>query len=526
MPGCRQSARVAIVSASAGLALAVGGCGEEDPQLAQLVPPDTPLYAEAAILPDDERSEAIASLSSRIAGIDDPRAELISMLDAELEAEGVPLTYAEDVEPWLGEAGAVFVRSFEPGLVTGDTADAALLLEATDPDRAQEFVDELAVAGPGDDFAERTYEGVDYRFDPSSETVIGVVEDAFVVGTEASLKAAVDATGNHSLADAEDFSKQAGGLDDENVAELWLNLGMVLDAAAGSSDADDAEIDAARAALGSLLSEPIAVSVAATPETVSVETSAAGGTPIEGDTDLLGQLPGDAWFAAAVAGAGDAVRESIDGLGALGPELGDPTLDPEAIAGAVEAATGLDLEDDILSWVGDAAFYVAGTSEASVRLGALLETTDPAAATEAISAARELFERQSGARAEAPRLEDAEEGFAATAPTGGGLEVVLRDGLVVAGLGGGEPAAATVDPGEPLSSAAPFTAAIGALGDEFSASVYVALQDFLVVAEQGDEGDTDYGAARPYTDALDYLVFGTAGDGDRERTRIVVGIGE
>ena len=526
MPGLRQSASVAIVSASAALALAVAGCGEEESGLAQLVPPDTPLYVEAAIFPDDGRSEAIASLSQRIAGIDDPKAELASMLDAEFEAEDVPLTYAEDVEPWLGETGAVFVRSFEPASVAGDTADAALLLETTDSSRSQEFVDALAVAGPGEDFAERTYEGVGYRLDSSSDSVIGLVEGAFVVGTEASFKAAVDAAGNDSLADAENFSEQVGELDEGNVAELWLNLGMVLDTVAGSSDADDAEIDAARAALGALLSEPLAVSVAATPETVSVETSAAGGTPIAGDTELLGELPGDAWFAAAFAGAGDAIREAIHGLGALGSELGDPALDPEAIARAVRSATGLDLEEDILSWVGDAAFYVAGTSEAEIRLGALLETTDPAAATEVISAVRELFERRSGTRAEAPRLKDAEEGFSATAPTGGGLEVALRDGLVVAGLGGSDPAGATVDPDESLSSAAPFTAATEALGEEFSASVYVALQDFLVVAEQGDEGDTDYGPVRPYTDALDYLVFGTAGDGDRERTRIVVGIGE
>ena len=93
-------------------------------------------------------------------------------------------------------------------------------------------------------------------------------------------------------------------------------------------------------------------------------------------------------------------------------------------------------------------------------------------------------------------------------------------------FGGPDPATELVESGEPLTEDERFSAAQDALGGDFAASVYVAMQDFLIVAEKGDDGDTDYDAARPYTDALDYLIFGTAVEDDREHSRIVLGVSE
>jgi len=523
-----KTIRAALLAVGAAAVLA--GCGSDDAGTSgtsELVPPDAPLYLEVALFPDDGRTESLASLTDRIAGISDPKGQLTAMLDAELASEGTGLGYSEDIEPWLGETAAAFVRSFEPADAAAGMIDAAYLLSVTDTGAAQDFIDKLAESDPDATQEEREYEGGTYVVDPVSRTAVGLVGETMVVGTEPAFKSAVDASNGDSLADAEDFSDEVGSLDDEALAEVWIDLGTALDAASTSPGVDPAEIDAARAALEPLLAEPIAASLEVEEDSVALETSAAGGAGIAGNTELLQQMPAGSWFAVAIEDAGEALQESLAGIGTLGAQLGDPTLDPDAIAGIVQSQTGLDLEDDLLSWIGNAAFFVSGTGEAEFRAGGLLETSDPAAATNALDAARDSFEQQAGVKSEPPRLEGATEGFSATSPGGeASVEVSLRDDLVVGAFGGPDPATELVESGEPLTDDERFSAAKDALGGDFAATIYVAMQDFLIVAEKGDDGDTDYDAARPYTEALDYLILGTAQEDDRERARIVLGVAE
>ncbi len=526
MSGLPKTIRVVLLTAAA--ILVPAGCGSEEPEPsgpAQLTPPDAPLYMEVAIFPEDDRSDALASFTNRLAGIRDPEGQLVTMLDAELAAD-TELTYSEDIEPWLGDTAAAFVRSFEPTEAAG-MIDAAYLMSVSDSEAAQGFIDDLAAADPEAPEEEREYQSITYLFDPESGTAAGLLEDTLVIGTEPAFKSAVDAAAGNSLADAEDFAAEAGALDDGALAEVWVDLGTALDAASTSDGVDQAEIEAARAALEPLLAEPISVSIEVGEDSVALETSAARGAGITGNTELLERMPAGSWFAVAIEGAGKALQESLASIGELGAELGDPSIDPDAIASLVEGQTGLDLNDDLLAWIGNAAFFVSGTSEDELRLGGLLQTSDPAAATKALGAARDALVEQAGVKAEPPRLEGATEGFLATGPGGGAsVELALRDDLVVGAFGGPDPATELLESGEPLTDDARFSAAQDALGGDFAASLYVALQDFLVLAQQGDDGDTDYDAARPYTQALDYLILGTSEDDDRERTRIVLGIAE
>lgn len=512
---------------AAGSALLAAGCGEDEPSgPASLVPPDAPFFAESVIRPEGDRAEAIVELSSRLGGVDDPDRRLVELLDASLEEEGTGLTFADDIDPWLGESGAFFIRSLESSAFVGGMVDAAVIVEVTDADAAQSFLDDLPDATSDGTLEEATYEETDFLLSEEEDTAVGLVEGFMVSGTEDSFKAAVDAAAGESLADAEDFSEIIGELDDDRLAEMWLDLGIVLDAAAESSGADDAAIDAARTALGPLLSEPVAMSLSATTETITLDVSAVGGDGLGGESELLEALPAQAWLGVALSDAGEAVRQTLSGLGSLGSQLGDPSLDPDAIASALEAQTGLDLEDDVLAWIGDLAFYVAGTSEAEFELGTLIEATDSEAAGAAIEAAREPLEQASGQRTDEPELEGAEDGFALTAPTGEGIEVALRDGQLVVSFGAGAAAERTLEPEQTLGDSEPFEAATDALGDR-AAVAYVALQDFLVVAEQGDDdGSPDYDAIRPYTQALEYLIAGTASEDERDLTRIVLGVSE
>ena len=145
-----QLASVATVVAS----LAAGGCGGDDGsgELASMVPPDVPFYVEAVLRPDEDQRSAIESLTTRL-GLDDPGARLIEAFDAGLAGEPGEFTYADDIEPWLGDRGAFFVRSFGSA---GTETDGAAVVEVTDADAAQDFIDRAAEADPDVEETPRT----------------------------------------------------------------------------------------------------------------------------------------------------------------------------------------------------------------------------------------------------------------------------------------------------------------------------------------------------------------------------------
>ena len=132
---------------------ALGGCGggsdsgSAASDLTSLVPPDVPFYAEAVIRPDGDQREAIESLSSQVAGIDDPGSLIVGRLDAALADEPGDFTYEDDIAPWLGERGAVFLRSFDQ---SGYGIDGAVAVEVTDAGAAQDFIDRVSAADAQD----------------------------------------------------------------------------------------------------------------------------------------------------------------------------------------------------------------------------------------------------------------------------------------------------------------------------------------------------------------------------------------
>ena len=99
------------------IAALIGGCGSDESSsagLASLAPPDAPLFIQGVIRPDGEQAEAIDSFAERVGQTDDPGADVIAAVDELFASNGVYITYSDDIEPWLGEHGAVFVSSFKP----------------------------------------------------------------------------------------------------------------------------------------------------------------------------------------------------------------------------------------------------------------------------------------------------------------------------------------------------------------------------------------------------------------------------
>ena len=248
------------------------GCGDGDgADLATLTPPDVPLYLELVVRPDGDQAEAITSFSERLAGISDPGERLAAAVDDQLAENDVELSYAEDVEPWLGEHAALFVRSFEAGPAAAATPDFALILEAADADAAGSFVDRVAELDPAT-ARMRSHAGVDYyALGAPDGAAIGLVENAVVVGTEMSLRVAIDAADGQSLAESDEHAARAAALGEDLLATASLDPAAVLEAATTSGDVARADLRPVEPLLDGPLSEPIAIGLSATPETATAD---------------------------------------------------------------------------------------------------------------------------------------------------------------------------------------------------------------------------------------------------------------
>jgi hypothetical protein len=475
------------------LAVAAGvlltGCGDSDAggDLASLAPPDAPLYAEAVIRPDGDQADALESFVERAAGIPDPGALVTSRIDAMLAAGGIDANYADDVDPWLGDHGAVFISSFEPTSPGASTPDFAALVEVDDADAAREFVQRIADQDPAEE--ELDYEGADYlRF--GDGTAAGVIDDtALVLGTEAAFQVAVDSSEGESLAESPEYSSRMDALPDDALGSIFFEPAATVEAVIAAEGVNPATARMWAPILDGLLSAPVAASLTATPETATVELAAMldSNVLLSADPSLLTGLPGEAWLAIAVPEVGGALQHGLDQLTRSGlPGAGE-------FERQVRERTGLEL-GEVFGWLGDAAAFIAGTEAPAFSAGLIAETSDPAASKDALAA----LERIPGVEAEVV-----------------GDELVATRGTTVD---------QALHPDTTLADAPGFAAAAAALGDDFPPGLYLDLPAFFKVAEQGSDGDIDYDAIRPYTAAFASLIAGSHVDGDLVLSRFTVSL--
>jgi hypothetical protein len=477
-----------IACALALAATGIAGCGDDDsPQgLASLAPPDTPLYAEALIGPEGDQADAIDSLAERVGGVGDPGATFVAQLDEFLAANGIDATYAGDIDPWLGDRGAVFVSSFEPAGPTETSPDFAILLAVDDAEAARGFLDQVADQDPAAE-EERSYEGTDY-LSTSAGITAGVVDDtALVLGTEDAFQVAVDSAEGESLGESSEYTERTAALPDDALASIFFEPAATIEAVLAAEGADPAQARMWAPLLDGLLSEPLAATLTATPDAASVDVAAMldSNVLLGADPSLVTSLPGDSWFAIAIPQLGHALAHGLDQLSSSGlPGAGE-------LERQVRERTGLEL-GEVFGWLGDAAAFVAGTERPEIRAGLIAETSDPQASMDVLAA----LERLPGVEAD-----------------------VVGDSLVAAR---GTTVDEAVEPAESLGDAPGFRAATDALGDDFPPGLYLDLPALFSVAEQGSDGDIDYDAIRPYTSAFGSLIAGTRVDGDLVLSRITV----
>ena len=522
MSSVRRSVFLAVVALLAALLLAsCGGGGSSTPATgpdpATVVPPDASVYVDATVRPQGDQADALDSALSKLLGTSDVGSAITGRLDRALGKQG--LSYASDVEPWLGSRVALFVSSLA-GATSTSNPDAALVVAETDSAAANATVTKLAQSDPnGGALGHATYGGVDYS--TQGKNAYGVVGDFLVAGTETAFKQSVDALHGQSLATSNTYTSAIAAAPDDRLGTVWVDAKGLVDALV-KSGALDASGPGLTQALQQAASEPIVAWAEATSSSLALEVSTAipqGASAAS--QSLIAGFPDNSWLAFGIHGVGQALTKGLDYLSSL-PSSALGGQSPGAALDRVRKATGLDVAG-VSKWLGDVSGFVSGTDVFSIGGALVLGTTDESASAQTLDQIEGILRHDAGLNV--GPLAGGGTGFTvrpSSAPVE--IDVEQRDGKVVVGLGAGSVERA-LSSSSTLGDAGAFKAAAGTLGDSLTPSFYL---DFAPIGGflslPGASTSPQIEQAKPYLDRLDYLIAGSGVSDGRLLSRIVLGL--
>jgi hypothetical protein len=362
-----------VLAAAAAFAL-LSGCGSDsgsstDP--ASLAPPETPVFVEATIQPTGTLKSNLEGIASRVAGVNDLGGTLVSYLEQAAGDSGEPLDFEKEVQPWLGEKAGVFLSEYDGQNFKG----TGIAVEVTDTGEAQDFVDKR-IGSAGEGFEDESYEGVEYKFDPSDEKTVGIVGSFVVYGEDkATFEAAVDASQGDSLADAERYKTVSASAAEGSLADVYADVGGLIRMSGSQVDPETLQfLESA-----GLDAKETSLLMSLVPGTDNVEVDLTGNlggsqesVTTTAATDLLGSMPANSVAAVGVGNFGADVGNVIDKIDASGIP---GKLPPHQLKAAL-AKTGIDL-DKIASSLGDAAVFAQGRTRATLGGALVIEAKDP-----------------------------------------------------------------------------------------------------------------------------------------------------
>ena len=485
-----------------------GGGADGDGDPASVVPADALVYAEATVRPEgSQREDALAGLG-KVLRTDDPATRI-----QELIRGGVAdLDYERDVKPWLGERAACWA--------TREGEDGVVVMAATDEDAAREALSRH-LERHGQSLSERSHRGVDYVLGVSDRVAAVVVDGFAAMGSEPQVKRTIDAAEGDSLADSDAYTDAVGALEDDRLATFWIDTRRAFDVAHQWSDP---EVERLRSLVPLDDLPPVAGGFAANGERLALEIvardSADLGSLLDGGgpTPLLEELPGDSWAAFGSADVGQSVHETIERFGGA--------IGSVAIRGQVRRETGLDLDRDLLDWIGHSAVFVRGTTPDEVDGGLVIQPTDEDKAADAfgrIAGAIQGLHGPSPVRARPIDVAGADQAFAFV-ERGTPHPIVFARGSGVVVLTYGEAAAeAALGSQDRLGDTDLYREADELTGTE--PSLLVSIPAALELAEAAGAGaDPDFVEARPYLEAFSVFAAAATAEGDEFVARLGAGL--
>jgi Protein of unknown function (DUF3352) len=488
--------------------IAAAGCGNDGSSssgASSVAPAGSLVYGEVTLRPEGDQKAAIEDLVAKFPGEGAAGDRIQSLMEKLFSEADTSLSYREDVEPWLGDEAAFYISRLR-----GEEDPDAAALVATDDEDAT--VDAVEKAG---DARKTEHEGYDVYIHDDGEEAAAVVDGWLVLGTPGGVEAAIDTVeGGDPIEDDERFRETLDDAPEDRLGFVYVDMPGFLEQAE--------RMPGPAMSLGplrGLFADSILVTADADADAVlfeaTVPASLAAGFPVVGEgSGGVGELPGDSWLALAQPDLGKTV-ESYIGLiaGAVGGR--------DVIEQQLRSSTGLDLEEDVISWMGDWSLFMRGTGIDNLNGAVVVETSDEEASGRFIDALARLARRTAGPQLTVGPVDVPGGGEGVTMRSRNYPEPIhlfQRDGRVVAAFGDAA-ANDAIDPAESLAGSPDFTQAEEALGGDYSASFFLAFEPILALAEnEGAATDEDYQKAKPYLEPLGALVGGATEDGDKLRS--------
>jgi Protein of unknown function (DUF3352) len=520
MPRSVKLRLVLPVLVAALAALLAAGCGGgsdsgsgADP--ATVAPPSAPIFIDFTVSPEGATKTNIEGLAKKLAGVDNLGDLIVTELENSASGEGEEFDFEKEVEPWLGEEGGLFLQEYEGQDFEGYGA----AIQAEDEDEAQKFVDKQA--GQSDESVkDGSYEGVDFKVQ-EDETTIGVF-GGFVVfaENEAIFKTMVDASEGENLAGEKTFTDAIGDLPDESAADVFVDIGGLIEEAGNEIDADTQTF------LDSVGIEPKEATAVASlvPNSDNVEldisSNVSGDNPPSGDaSELLGSLPGTAVGALASAEFGDRFNEGIDRI----DEEGIPgEVPPHQLKKSLKEA-GVDLEA-IAGSIGDVGVYVTGNSEKTLAGALVMEAESDTQATNTVSNVG-LFLRKAGVPG-VTKISEGATGFSIRSPELGRQPVVVaaKGSRIVIGYGLASALSAFDESGKTLADNSSFKEAESALGSTPMAAFVDGPSALNLASALVPSGEEEFEEAEQYLRKIGYLAIGSEASDGLATAKLIVGV--
>lgn len=526
--------RLGALAAPGVVVLVLAGCGGgsgEDESAgvgpAAVVPTNAPAYFDVSVRPEGGARDDAEAAAGKILGSEDPGGTLISLIERAAAAEDVTLNWDEDVASWLGEKVAFF-----PTSLAGES-EVALIAETTDEEAALEFTrSQQDLTGP-----EREYNGASFQIDSSGDAV-GIVDDFLVSATPKGLKRVVDAAQGDSLGDSDLFKDSIGDLPDERLATLYAVPRGFLEAIP-EEELDPEGRNIFLKAIGESADTPVLGDLTASADNLEFELSAAGGTVETEQSNLLAQVPAEAWLALGLGDIGTVVQNGLDSVESAEVK----GLSGEQLRSQLDELTGLDLEQ-VAKALGGGAIFVQGSSTLDLRGAMIIQSSDEAVSAELLDSLESLITAQAGtsdvrvtslSAASSPSSSETTTESEQTTQSGFQVEsgdlpqpiqVIQAGNRIIAGYGGGIVGEIINSSGKTsgLTGTPGFTAAEDAVGS-LGVDAYLSFKPIFELAENlGAEDDPDFQSAKQYLNSLDFLAVGSGNEGDRALLRLVVGL--
>ena len=488
--------------------LAAAGCGGDEGAASgasELVPAGASFYGEATLKPEGDQKEAIDAILAKFPGGGQAGDRLKDLIEQGLRESDAPVSFKEDIEPWLGDEAAFFASGID---ANGEFRAAAGLVATEDEDQALEALEKSAEG----ELARKEHNGVEYLMDESDEAA--AVLDGFVVlGSERGVRAVIDTSdGGEPISEDASYTRAIDDAPRDRLGLLYVNSPQILKSIRQSGAPFPQAFDR-------YLEEPIVATLDADDDGVTFE----GKIPdplarlslFGQGSDIIEDLPADSWVALGQTNLGGVVDFYVDVFG--GVAGGRDTVEQE-----FRAATGLDLQRDLIDWMGDYAVFARGSTIAELDGALIVETKDEQASGRLLAAAERLTRDQAdnpGDTVGPLSAPGGGEGFTLRSRSfPQPIHAFQRDGRVVIAYGDAA-AQDAVDPSDTLGDSPEFAETRDSLGGDYDVSFYVLVEPILALVEStGAVSDADWQRARPYLEPLSALVTGSSGEGDEIST--------